>query len=426
MLKTGRHLLFAGLWAFILTSFALARTPSDCVLIHFTADWCQPCRAVHDALQQLGSEGWIVRQADVDREKGLAQRWKVAELPTVIVLENGSEVDRITGEQSIESLRARVSNDFKIHSDAGVNHRVPEDPHPRPLSHKNGRGEAVGQLQASGRGGAVDPMQVSVRIRIEDGNSLSFGTGTIIDQHQQEALVLTCGHLFRDLSAASRVTVEVPLNGRLEACPASVVDYQFQTADIGLVSFRTSQTLPVAPLLARGVALREGDKVCSVGCDHGADPSRRDSQITKLNRYLGAPNVEVAKAPVQGRSGGGLFNERGELIGVCYAAEPTLDEGLYSAPEVVYTQLNRLGLSRLYDRAASSNPLALSNVSRDATPLARSYGRGAGGEGLENSRSEANSLASAAQSPSSAQGFHNSSTETSGNPQYNKLPPRRP
>lgn len=329
MLKTALHLVLAGLGALIFGDFAAARDPKDCVLMHFTAEWCQPCQAVHGALQKLGADGWIIRQVDVDREKTSAQRWKIAELPTIVVLENGSEVDRISGEQSYASLRARIAKTAA--------------PSSRTDANDNGHGEAL-----------VDPMQVTVRIRIEDGNTLSFGTGTIIDQHRQEALVLTCGHLFRGLSPAARVTVEVPLEGRLEACPGTVVDYQFQTADIGLVSFQTSQKLAVAPLLPRGVQLHEGEKVCSIGCDHGANPSRRDSQITKLNRYLGAPNVEVAKAPVQGRSGGGLFNDRGELIGVCYAAEPTLDEGLYSAPEVVYTQLNRLGLSRLYSNSSTS------------------------------------------------------------------------
>jgi hypothetical protein len=70
---------------------------------------------------------------------------------------------------------------------------------------------------------------------------------------------------------------------------------------------------------------------------------------------LGPSNVEVAKAPVQGRSGGGLFNQAGQLIGVCYAADKELDEGLYSGPEVVYAQLARLGLTRLYSEPSSTN-----------------------------------------------------------------------
>jgi hypothetical protein len=108
--------------------------------------------------------------------------------------------------------------------------------------------------------------------------------------------------------------------------------------------------VPVARLMDHREMLREGESVFSWGCDNGAFPSKRDSRISKLNRYLGPANVEVAGKPVQGRSGGGLFNSRGELIGVCYAADDELDEGLYNAPEVVYAQLLKLGLRRLFEQ----------------------------------------------------------------------------
>jgi hypothetical protein len=185
----------------------------------------------------------------------------------------------------------------------------------------------------------------------------------MIDQHGSEVLVLTCGHLFREMTANSRLTVDVSINQRVETFAATVIDYQCQEADIGLVSFHTSQPVTIARLLPAGQALQVHETVSSFGCDHGANPSRRDSHITKLNRFLGPSNVEVARAPVQGRSGGGLFNAKNELIGVCYAADQSLDEGLYSGPDVVYAQLNRLGLGRLY-----ASPTASSLVPFQQTP----------------------------------------------------------
>ncbi|MFM7973816.1 MAG: serine protease, partial [Pirellula sp.] len=89
--------------------------------------------------------------------------------------------------------------------------------------------------------------------------------------------------------------------------------------------------------------LREGDPVFSLGCDHGDVPSRRDSRVTKLNRYMGSANIETAGAPVQGRSGGGLFNSSGELLGVCFAADAQLDEGLYCGTRSVLDRLQKLG-----------------------------------------------------------------------------------
>ena len=41
-------------------------------------------------------------------------------------------------------------------------------------------------------------LAATVRLRVEDAQGRSFGTGTIIDARSGEALVITCGHLFRE------------------------------------------------------------------------------------------------------------------------------------------------------------------------------------------------------------------------------------
>ncbi len=82
-------------WCF--ASFVFADSPSDFVVLHFTAKWCQPCKAIAPAIEQLADKGWLIRQVDVDREKDIVQRWKVTQLPTLIVLRGGKEVDRILG-----------------------------------------------------------------------------------------------------------------------------------------------------------------------------------------------------------------------------------------------------------------------------------------------------------------------------------------
>jgi thiol-disulfide isomerase/thioredoxin len=319
---------------------SLAHTP---ILLHFSAAGCPHCLAALPDLQQLSDAGWIIRQIDIHQERSLAQRWKIAATPTTIVLQAGQELARISGK--IDPVRLNAA--YRPAASRG-----PEPPTMAVMP--VGAISDLGHRRSSLPSRPVDPMSVSVRIRIEDGSSISYGTGTIIDQHQDEALVLTCGHLFRQLGENASIAVDVPQPQGFATIPASVIDFRCDDSDIGLVAFRTEVPLPVAPLMPRGISLREGQSVCSVGCDHGADPSRRDSHITKLNRFLGPANVEVAQAPVQGRSGGGLFNESGQLIGVCYAADHELDEGLYSGPEVVYEQLERLGLRRLYE--SPSNP----------------------------------------------------------------------
>jgi hypothetical protein len=185
-----------------------------------------------------------------------------------------------------------------------------------------------------------------VRIRVDEPNTQAFGTGTIIHTHREDALIITCGHLFRGVSPNPSITVELFDGGQAIAYPASLVHYEAGDKDIGLIAFRPGRPVACAPI-ATNKRLIEGDYVFSLGCDHGNDPSRRNSRITKLNRYLGPANIEVAGTPVQGRSGGGLFTQAGELIGICYAADQELDEGLYAGLELIHEQVAKLGLESL-------------------------------------------------------------------------------
>jgi S1-C subfamily serine protease len=185
------------------------------------------------------------------------------------------------------------------------------------------------------RASSTDMAQLAtVRIVIDEPQSHAVGSGTIIQSNQQGAVVLTCGHLFRDLTKNSSITLERFEHGVPVRYPAELVDYRIEDGKV----------VPSASVATQFEGARQGDAVFSVGCDHGDPPTRRDTRITKLNRYLGAPNIEAAGMPVQGRSGGGLFNSNGQLIGVCFAADSEHDEGLYSGTQSVLEQLHRVGI----------------------------------------------------------------------------------
>jgi hypothetical protein len=46
-----------------------------------------------------------------------------------------------------------------------------------------------------------------------------------------------------------------------------------------------------------------------------------------------------------------LFTQAGELIGICFAADQELDEGLYAGLEVIHEQVAKLGLESLLQPA---------------------------------------------------------------------------
>ncbi len=102
--------------------------------------------------------------------------------------------------------------------------------------------------------------------------------------------------------------------------PGEVISYDLER-DVALVSIRPSHPVCVAPVAPPRTQIARGDRAASVGCSNGQDPTVMATRVTWLDRYQGPPNIEASGAPVEGRSGGGLFNEQGQLVGVCFAAD---------------------------------------------------------------------------------------------------------
>ena len=55
----------------------------------FNADWCLPCKTMLPLIEKLKGEGKKIRIVNVDAEIGLAEKFKVTELPTLIRLKDG-------------------------------------------------------------------------------------------------------------------------------------------------------------------------------------------------------------------------------------------------------------------------------------------------------------------------------------------------
>jgi len=73
---------------------------------YFTADWCGPCKKVRPIVEELSRDQAEVKFQiiDVDSEGEFARRFEVKSIPTFILIEDGTQIKRITGAQTKTDL----------------------------------------------------------------------------------------------------------------------------------------------------------------------------------------------------------------------------------------------------------------------------------------------------------------------------------
>lgn len=70
------------------------------VLLDFWATWCGPCKMLAPVIEDLGGKydgKAVVAKVDVDQNQGLAARYGVMSIPTVVFFKDGKEIGRKVG-----------------------------------------------------------------------------------------------------------------------------------------------------------------------------------------------------------------------------------------------------------------------------------------------------------------------------------------
>ena len=82
------------------------------VVVDFWASWCPPCRIIAPIIEKLAKQyaGKIVfAKVNVDQNPKTALAYGVTSIPTLILIKNGVEVDRIIGAVPEEVIKSMIN-----------------------------------------------------------------------------------------------------------------------------------------------------------------------------------------------------------------------------------------------------------------------------------------------------------------------------
>jgi len=81
------------------------------VVVDCWAPWCGPCKMIGPIIDQIADEmeGKIVfGKLNVDENQNITARFGVMSIPTLLVMKNGEEADRIVGFNAKKALTAKL------------------------------------------------------------------------------------------------------------------------------------------------------------------------------------------------------------------------------------------------------------------------------------------------------------------------------
>ena len=87
------------------------QTKNRTVLVDFWAGWCVPCRMMAPVLNNLAEElngNAFVGKIDVEQYQGLAQKFKIRNIPTMVLFKDGKEVERFVGIKTKDFLIKQI------------------------------------------------------------------------------------------------------------------------------------------------------------------------------------------------------------------------------------------------------------------------------------------------------------------------------
>ncbi|MFP4024078.1 MAG: thioredoxin [Thiohalospira sp.] len=81
------------------------------VIVDFWAEWCGPCRMIGPIVEELSEDykGQVVcTKLDVDSNPGVASKYGIRNIPTILFFKNGEIVDKQVGAVPKSNLESKL------------------------------------------------------------------------------------------------------------------------------------------------------------------------------------------------------------------------------------------------------------------------------------------------------------------------------
>jgi thioredoxin-like negative regulator of GroEL len=96
-----------------MTESSIPPARGEVTLLDFWADWCGICRLIDPVVKRVvsGHSGVVLKKINVAEEKDVADRHRVAALPTLVFLgPDGRELGRMSGSMTGKQIEASLED----------------------------------------------------------------------------------------------------------------------------------------------------------------------------------------------------------------------------------------------------------------------------------------------------------------------------